>query len=130
MGGIRDTFKGATAIAGHSNVLEYVNSLSDVCDFPRTVDSQTVCQMFSGKFRWSESYSEYYKDGVFFDKWGQPIVVTLTTNHAGTGYVILHSFGKNKKDEKGDGDDLMMWFNADDTDLGAGNNINNGQPPK
>jgi len=89
-----------------------------------------MCQIISDRLRYSEwpELRKYYKDGIFSDVWGQPIVVTLTTNHAGTGYVIMHSFGKNKKDEKGDGDDIMRWFNADDIDWGG--KINRGQPPK
>ena len=118
--------KYATVHAGHSNVLEYVNSLSDGQDIPRMVSSPTINQIISDMFKASESY----KDGALFDEWGQPIVVALTTNHAEKGCVIIHSFGKNKKNENGDGDDIMMWFTADDVSLGTESKINQGQPPQ
>jgi len=95
---------------GHSNILEYINSKSSTQTIPRIIDNEILHHIIEdGKI----FYPSSWKNGEFFDAWGQPIIITLTTNNNGKVGLFMHSFGKNKRNENGKGDDVIMWFDAD-----------------
>ncbi len=48
---------------------------------------------------------EMSKEGLFFDPWGTPYVLNLTN----PSNLWAYSFGKNKIDEGGNGDDVASW---------------------
>lgn len=113
MTGIRNTLEYALLETAHSNMFEYVNSIEDIQNIPHILSCETIRKIVkdSGvateKLKFHRANS-FYKDGIFSDAWGQPIVVTLTTNHSGCASVTMHSFGKNKRNESGEGDDILM----------------------
>ena len=94
---------------GYSNVLEYANGISDNHTIPRTLGYE----IFDKSILSPEAMSSFYQHGVFADAWGQPIVIMLTTNRNGKVGVTMHSFGKNKRNENGGGDDIVLWISAD-----------------
>jgi len=50
------------------------------------------------------SPKELSKDGIFLDPWGTPYVFDLSSLSP-----WAYSFGKNKRDEGGNGDDAASW---------------------
>lgn len=115
MTGIRNTFEYALRETTYSNIFEYVNSIEGIQDIPHILSCETIRRIVkdSGvatkKLKFHRGGS-FYEDGIFTDAWGQPIVVTLTTNHSGCAGVTMHSFGKNKRNENGEGDDILMMI--------------------
>ncbi|MCL1920305.1 MAG: hypothetical protein FWG50_04380 [Kiritimatiellaeota bacterium] len=85
--------------AGHSNLVEYVDSLTGSRGIPRFVHREMIQEMSP-------------RSGNFLDAWGQPIMILLTTNSNGEAGVAMHSFGGNKRDEGGGGDDIVLWIDA------------------
>jgi len=50
------------------------------------------------------SPKELSKEGIFLDPWGTPYVFDLSNSSP-----WAYSFGKNKRDEGGNGDDAASW---------------------
>ena len=50
------------------------------------------------------SPKELSKDGIFLDPWGTPYIFDLSISSP-----WAYSFGKNKRDEGGNGDDAASW---------------------
>ena len=90
--------------AGHSNIVEYVNSITSTQRIPQIMDCEVIRRI--------RKEALCFDDEDFRDAWGQPIMITLTTNRNGAIKILMHSFGKNKRNENGNGDDIQMWFNA------------------
>ena len=86
--------------------------MSETKDIPRILDSKFTYRIINdgGPRIYSRNT---YKDDSLLDMWGEPIIFMLTTNRNGDVGFTMHSFGKNKIDEKGGGDDIIMWFDAD-----------------
>jgi len=115
MASLRNTFEYAMWETGNSNMFAYVNSIGSVQDVPHDVNCKTIRKIVKDSGVAIERLTYYkggsfYENGIFFDAWGQPIVVTLTTNHNGSTGVTMHSFGKNMRNENGEGDDILMWI--------------------
>jgi len=93
----------------HTNVMEYINSKRDTQHIPWVLDRETIRRITKD--------SKYYPFDIekrnFLDGWGQPIVITLTTNRHGEIGITMHSFGKNLQDENGVGDDILVWIDND-----------------
>jgi hypothetical protein len=114
MGAMRNTFQYALYETGHSNMLEYVASIEGAQNIPHVVRCETIRKIVNDsgiaterlKFDHGESF---YENGTFSDAWGQPIVVTITTNFNGNMGLTMHSYGKNKRNENGKGDDILVW---------------------
>ncbi|MCL1921840.1 MAG: hypothetical protein FWG50_12345 [Kiritimatiellaeota bacterium] len=86
--------------ASHSNLVEYVDSLTGSRRIPRFVHREVMQEVSP-------------QDLDFLDAWGQPIMILLTTNSNGETGMAMHSFGENKRDEQGNGDDIAIWIDAD-----------------
>jgi len=95
-----DSIKFAMEKAGYSNLVEYVSSITGAQSIPHFVHREIA-------------HTTLYMEEDFLDAWGQPIMILLTTNSIGEVGVAMHSFGENQKDEKGDGDDIVMWLDAE-----------------
>jgi len=106
---IAECLKEATKHAGSSNVIEYVKKVTDTQNIPQDLNQKALGQIFSAY----PVFPVSFHGGELFDEWGNSIRIILTTNHIGEAGVIMHSFGKNKRNENGGGDDIVMWFNAD-----------------
>ena len=115
IGAMRNTFAYAVYASGHTNILDYINSIENVQRFPYFVKSETIRKIVEdsgievGRLSFYRG-ARFYEDGTFFDAWGQPILVTLTTNLNGNVYIIFQSFGQNNKSDNGEGDDILIQF--------------------
>ena len=96
-------FAGAMVTGGHSNIVETVNRIESKQDIPRIIEYKTISHII-------ESYSgvetvtlKFYKDGKLIDAWGQPITIMLMPNHIGEAGIVMHSSGKNRRNENGGG---------------------------
>ena len=97
--------------SGQTNVMEYINNLSEAHNIPPAINSKIISLITKGFI----SETGNTKNGFFIDAWGNPIVINFTTNHFGKFFLTVHSFGKNKINENGRGDDIMIWLNLDMT---------------
>ena len=96
------------------HITEYFNYLTNEQNIPRTINKDVIYQVFYETFPPPLSSSEMeYLDNWLIDVWKQPIIVTLTTNQNGEFGIMMHSFGKNKRDDKGKKDDILLWFDSD-----------------
>ena len=95
--------------AKNKNLLNYLNSLSDTKDIPRILDYEVIELIFKDSIGRPTSF----RDKKLLDTWERPIIITLTTNRSGKVGITMHSFGENGIDENGEGDDIIMWFDAD-----------------
>ena len=97
-----------TKAKGHNKMVEYFDSMSATTNFPRIVERETLRKIIEdGK----TYYPSSWRNGIFYDAWGEPIIITLTTNNHGELGFYMHSFGKNKRNDNGKKDDIIMWFN-------------------
>ena len=97
--------------SSHSNVFEYVSQITRAPYIPNVIPDKTMEYMVADWVRESKNY----RNGVFYDSWKQPITVSLKKNNANKICLCIHSFGKNKKNDNGNGDDIMFWYNLDMT---------------
>jgi len=104
-----DTVKYAMKATGHSNAVEYVAHIAGTQNSLQILSRDTIRQIL----RDGREYPFDLENGVFLDGWEHPIMITLTTNQYGELGIMMHSFGKNKRNENGAGDDIVIWFNAD-----------------
>jgi len=117
MAAMRNAFQYALHETGHSNMLEYVDSIEGSQPIPHIVKCGTIRKIVNDsgimierlKFDRGESF---YENGTFFDAWRQPIIVTLTTNQNGKVGLTMHSYGKNRRNENDKGDDIILWNDA------------------
>jgi hypothetical protein len=114
MPAIRSTIQYALYETGHTNVLEYVNSIEGIESVPRMLKRETIRKIVNDagvvieRFKLDGGES-FYNEGIFFDAWRQPIDVMLTTNNNGKVGLNFHSRGKNKINGIEKGDDINMW---------------------
>lgn len=114
MSAMRSVFQYALNQTGSSNMLEYIESTGCTQNIPHIMSSEMVRKIIkdSGvaieRLKFDNGRS-FYEGGVFLDAWGRPIIVTLTTNRSQEFGITMHSFGKNRKNENGDGDDILLW---------------------
>ena len=112
---VADTIFDAIEITGHNNVLEYIYNITGTRHIPQTLSSDLFLQICKDVYHQVplSSQDEKILTKRLIDAWKQPIIITLTTNQNGEAGVIMHSFGKNKQNETGNGDDIILWFDAD-----------------
>ena len=96
---------------GCGNAAEYVYSVTGSRNIPQILGRKIIRRIREDSVIYSPDL--LFLNDVLLDKWGQPITIMLTTNHIGEAGIVMHSFGKNKRNENGGGDDIVMWFNAD-----------------
>ena len=97
--------------SGHSNVFEYVSQITCTQHMPNVITYETMGYIAADLVRESKNYMR----GVFYDAWKQPIIVFFDEFKDNKKSLIIHSFGKNKKNNNGNGDDIMLWYNLDMT---------------
>jgi hypothetical protein len=95
--------------AGVNNVLEYADCITSTRGVPRFINFEGLRQRFNNK----GISTCFIFDGTT-DAWGQPMVISLMVNPHGTADIRIHSYGKNKRDENGHGDDIVVWLIATD----------------
>ena len=96
--------------AGHDNFFDFINGFSDEPRSQYTIESDIMRLMVKNEDIVSD---KYYKDGVFFDAWGKPIIVKFSANNTNDEFLAIHSWGPNMTDDKCEKDDLVLIFNKD-----------------
>ena len=96
--------------SGYTHIDHYINNLSESITIPCILHGDFMMQIIHpGPMPLSFSL----QTNELFDQWNQPIIITLTTNKNHKVGLTMHSFGKNKINENGKGDDILIWFNSD-----------------
>ena len=101
-------------IDDQTNIMEYVHSITGEPRELKVLDQKILREILLAKNikKLSSSREEHYND-LFRDAWKQPIIISLTTNQNAEVGITMHSFGKNKRNDNGGGDDIFLWFDAD-----------------
>jgi len=94
--------------SSHSNVIEYVSQIMHTQCIPDVISDETMEYIVTNLIKESKNY----RRGVFYDAWKNPIIITLSTNKNNEIGLIMHSFGKNKLNDNGKGDDIIIQFNG------------------
>ena len=116
-----DVIKNAMHAHGQTNVSAYLNSLAKTRKIPREIDERMMKRIFKESGLYPMDIPRSYH--VLGDDNGKSIMMTLTTNHNGEVGIKMHSFGPNGIDENGQGDDILMWFDANTFFTGHGNGL-------
>ena len=94
---------------GHTNIMEYLNCLTIITNTPYSLSHKIIPRIIED----ARGASIHFWDGCLLrDAWGHPITITIQTNFNGCLNVTFHSFGKNKRNENGKNDDIIMCFDA------------------
>ena len=96
--------------AGHDNLYDFINNFSEETRSKYTIESDIMRLIVKNEDIVSD---KYYKDGVFFDAWGKPIIVKISANNTNDECLVIHSWGPNMTDDKCEKDDLVLIFNKD-----------------
>ena len=98
---------------GCSNIVEHLNKTIGIHSIPQILNYDSMYKILENNLPGTRA-TELMPEGVFWDAWDQPITITLITNlhsrYSGRYFVMMHSKGKNKKDENGKGDDIVSFF--------------------
>lgn len=106
---IADNMRQDMNASGCSNVIEYADSLTSARGVPRVIECEGVRKRFE-----NSGLPTLFIFGGTNDAWGQPLLVSLMANPQGAADMRIHSSGKNKQSENGNGDDIVVWLNAVD----------------
>jgi len=106
-----ETINGTMRWMGYTNIAEYVYYLTGKQEIPQILTHEII-QKIINEGGISPDYN-CMENGDLIDTWKQPIIISIATNHNGEVGLTMHSFGKNKIDEKGAGDDIFVWFNVE-----------------
>ena len=98
-------------ITDHDNVLEYISNSTSIQTIPQILNVELIRSITDPNPLSHVREPLFAK--MFLDAWKQPIIITLTTNHVGKVGVTMHSFGKNKRNDNGNKDDVVLWFDSD-----------------
>ena len=60
--------------------------------------------------KYNDLWTSFYNDGNIIDAWGQPIIIILYYETNMITDITMHSFGRNKKNDNGRKDDLVMHY--------------------
>lgn len=103
-------------IFGEHNVAEY-DTLFELLSCENAPDTGRGHVKNSRNIRFIDTRSDYPRNG-FVDRWGNRFKILLDTNYDGKvllgneileGSVFVYSYGKNRKDDKGQKDDICSW---------------------
>jgi len=101
-------FNGYVNKSACTNIIEYVKHTTGTEKIPQILEHETIRKLLDDAGMPLDVIGDN-----FFDAWKQPIIITFTTNNTETLGLSMHSFGKNKRDENGAGDDIIMWFSIE-----------------
>ena len=93
----------------YTNVFDYFNSKTNINTIPKILDYKILSYTFND----CVGQPSGFRQKGLLDTWGNLIIISLTKNKNGEIGMTMHSYGKNKKNETGKGDDILIWFNAD-----------------